>query len=128
MKEVHPMALFRLSVLGPLASREYLAHGELKNIIQQLAATPYQIPGSKRVFLSEKTIESWYYTYQREGIDAPAPAVRCDMGQSKLPIGLQEAIVQAKRDNPKRSIAYRDVGTRAMQEQLPPSGSSACWR
>ncbi len=104
MKEVHPMALFRLSVLGPLASREHLAHGELKQIIRQLAATPHQIPGSTRAYLCEKTIEAWHYAYQRDGIEALAPKVRSDCGQSKLPPELQEAIVSAKRDNPKRSI------------------------
>ncbi len=30
MKAIHPLALFRLSVLGPLASRERFEHGELK--------------------------------------------------------------------------------------------------
>ena len=30
MQQIHPLALFRLSVLGPLTSREHLAHGELK--------------------------------------------------------------------------------------------------
>jgi len=104
MKEIHPMALFRLSVLGSLASREYLAHGELKSIIRQIAATPHHIPGSKRAYLSEKTIEAWYYAYQREGIEALIPAVRSDAGQSKLSPELQESIVQAKRDNPSRSI------------------------
>lgn len=104
MKEVHPMALFRLSVLGPLASREHLAHGELKRILRQLATTPHHIPGSKRVYLSEKTIEAWYYAYRRDGIDALDPKVRCDAGQSKLPPEVQAAVLTAKRDNPKRSV------------------------
>ena len=30
MKEIHPMALFRYSVLGPLVSRVELQRGELK--------------------------------------------------------------------------------------------------
>ena len=29
---LHPIALFRLAVLGPLASRENLQHGELEKI------------------------------------------------------------------------------------------------
>jgi putative transposase len=33
MKKIHPVALFRLSVLGPLASRERLDHGELKRLL-----------------------------------------------------------------------------------------------
>jgi len=105
MKEVHPMALFRLSVLGQLISREYLAHGELKVIIQQIAATPHLIPGAKRAYVSEKTIEAWYYAYKREGIDGLAPVLRSDAGLSKLPLELQEAIIQTKRDNLSRSIS-----------------------
>lgn len=104
MNPIHPMALFRLSVLGPLINRDQLDHGELKQTIRNLAEQPYAIPGSHRCYLSEKTIESWYYRYQREHIDGLTPKVRSDRGQSKLPIELQEAILQSKRDNPKRSL------------------------
>ena len=38
MKPVHPIALFRLSVLGPLASRERFERGELTRITQELWA------------------------------------------------------------------------------------------
>ena len=55
------MALLRLSVLGSLASRDSLNRGELKSIIKHLSSQTYQIPNSKRVYLSEKTIERWYY-------------------------------------------------------------------
>ena len=34
MNEIDPKALFRLSVLGPLASRERLERGELQQIIR----------------------------------------------------------------------------------------------
>jgi len=37
MKEFNTIALFRLSVLGPLASRERLERGELQAIIRNLA-------------------------------------------------------------------------------------------
>ncbi len=61
MKEVDPKALFRLSVLGPLISRERLARGELQQLIRQLSAREYAIPGTRRRHLGEKTIEAWYY-------------------------------------------------------------------
>lgn len=104
MKEIHPLALFRLSVSGPLVRREALAHGELKNTLRELASKPHHIPNSTRCYLSEKTIEAWYYAYHRDGIDALAPRVRCDAGQSKLLPEVQAALLQAKRDKPKRSI------------------------
>ena len=104
MTQIHPMALFRLLVLGPLASREHLPRGELKRQLQELASRAYAIPGSRRVHLSEKTIENWYYRWKHGGVEALAPKLRCDRGQSKLALAIQDAIVQAKRDNPRRSL------------------------
>jgi putative transposase len=104
MQTIHPVALFRLSVLGPLASREHLTHGELKPILRELAAVPHQIPGSRRSYLSDKTIEAWYYAWRQGGIEALNPKQRSDAGLSKIAPALQESILQAKLDNPKRSI------------------------
>ena len=52
MKDVHPLALFRLSVLGALVSRERLQRGELQKTIRQLAQCEYAIPGSQRSALN----------------------------------------------------------------------------
>ena len=114
MTTIHPVALFRLSVLGPLASRERLARGELKRLLRELAAQRYEIPGSRRSHLSEKTIESWYYAWKRGGIEALTPQRRCDRGQSKLAAELQRALLQAKRENPRRSL---DELKRLLQQQ-----------
>lgn len=104
MKKIHPVALFRLSVLGPLASRERLDHGELKRLFQQLSSQTYLAPDGKPTLIADKTIEHWYYLWKQGGIEALAPKMRSDHGKSKLPGEIQEAIVQAKRDNPKRSL------------------------
>ncbi len=104
MNDLHPVALFRLAVLGPLVSREHLQHGELKQLLRELAARDYDIPGSERYRIGEKTIESWYYAWRRDGIEALTPKARSDRGQSKLPAAIQAAILEAKRDNPRRSI------------------------
>ena len=104
MKEIDPKALFRLSVLGPLVSRERLARGELQHLIRELAQREYAIPGSRRHLLGEKTIEAWYYAWRRDGIAGLTPKVRVDRGESRLPAELQAAIIAAKRENPRRSI------------------------
>ncbi len=57
MSKIDPIALFRLSVLGPLASRDRLERGELKRIVKELSEKSYGIPGSNRSFISPKTIE-----------------------------------------------------------------------
>ncbi|MDQ6996633.1 MAG: hypothetical protein Q9M82_04130, partial [Mariprofundus sp.] len=42
--------------------------------------------------------------YQRDGLDSLRPKERVDKGISKLSLDVQEAIIQAKKENPKRSI------------------------
>ncbi len=80
MKDIHPMALFRLSVLGPLISRDHLAHGELSQILRDLSQKDYAIPGSQRCRIGEKTIEEWYYRWRRDGVDGLAPRSRSMSG------------------------------------------------
>jgi putative transposase len=104
MKQIDPKALFRLSVLGPLVSRERLERGELQQIIRELAQCEYAIPGTRRCYLGEKTIQAWYYVWRKEGIAGLVPKSRVDRGQSKLSPPIQAAILAAKRDNPRRSI------------------------
>ncbi|MBM4208638.1 MAG: transposase [Gammaproteobacteria bacterium] len=104
MKEFNAMALFRLSVLGPLVSADHLQRGELQQTIRKLAQKEYAIPGSNRRFLGEKTIEAWYYAWRRHGIEGLTPKVRTDQGVSKLSADIQNALLAAKRENPRRSI------------------------
>lgn len=118
MQEIDPKALFRLSVLGPLVSRERLERGELQHIIRELAQRQYAIPNSRRQYIGEKTIESWLYKFRRDGIAGLAPKPRIDRGLSKIAPALQAAIVAAKQDNPRRSV--RQIG-----QLLASSGQAA---
>ena len=95
MNEINPVALFRLSVLGPLISPEQLQRGELQTIIRQLAQREYAIPESDRRMLGEKTIQAWYYAWRKGGIEALVPKVRADRGSSKISATVQEAILAA---------------------------------
>ncbi len=104
MKEVDAKALFRLSVLGPLVSREQLARGELQQLIRELAQREYAIPGTRRRHIGEKTIQAWFYTWRREGLDGLAAKPRADRGSSKISPAVQTAVLAAKRENPRRSV------------------------
>jgi putative transposase len=101
---IHPLALFRLSVLGPLASRDQLSRGELKTILHELASKTYHIPDSKRTHLSTQIIERWYYAWLRGGIVALAPKIRSDKNKTQLSCSVQNALLDVKKDNPARSI------------------------
>lgn len=103
-KPLHPMALFRLMVLGPLASRGELKRGEAKTLIRELAAKRYTIPGSQRTCLSEETITAWYHRWRRGGIEALNPKPRTDKGSTQLERAVQERMIELKKDNPSRSI------------------------
>jgi putative transposase len=104
MNTLHPVALFRLSVLGQLASRERLERGDLRQIIRALAQQRYDIPGSNRCYLTEKTIEHWYYAWKQRGIEGLAPKKRADAGGTKLDPQYREAILQCKTENKRRSL------------------------
>lgn len=104
MKQVDPKALFRLSVLGPLVSRERLERGELQQLIGELSQREYAIPGTRRRHLGAKTIQAWYYAWRSLGLDGLVPKPRADRGASKIAPALQEAILAAKRANPRRSV------------------------
>jgi putative transposase len=103
-KPIHPTALFRLMVLGPLASRTDVKRGEIKAIVRELASKPYHIPGSRRAYLSEETIMRWFRSWKMGGIEALIPKGRTDKGSTQLPNQIQAAIIQLKQDNPARSI------------------------
>jgi len=103
-RPLHPDALFRLMILGPLASRGELKRGEVSTIIRELAAKAYDIPGSRRTYLSAETIKRWYHAWKRGGIDALQPKVRLDKGTTQLSSAVQERLLQLKQDNPSRSI------------------------
>lgn len=103
-KPIHPTALFRLTVLGPLASRGEIKRGEAKQIIRQLAEQAYNIPDSNRTHLSEETIARWHSMWKRGGIDALNPKARVDSGTTQLPVAVQNKIIELKTDSPERSI------------------------
>jgi transposase InsO family protein len=103
-KPLHPDALFRLMVLGPLASRGELKRGEVSSIIRELASRAYDIPGSRRTYLSTETIKRWYHDWKRGGIDALQPKARVDKGSTQLSVPIQEKLLELKQDNPARSI------------------------
>lgn len=104
MNDIDPVALFRLSVLGPIVSRERLERGELLQLLRQLALKEYAIPGSRRRHISERTLQTWYYAWRRDGIAGLASRPRTDTGRSKLPEPVQAAVLAAKRENPRRSV------------------------
>lgn len=98
------VALFRFSVIGPLASAE-LAYGELQRLMRELSQHHYSIPFSNRSRISAATIEEWLYAYRRNGFEALKPKVRSDKGASRaIRKELADALLAAKKEHPRRGL------------------------
>lgn len=103
MNETGPEALFRLPASGPLISRERLERGEPQQIIREPAGRGRAMPGARRRYPGEKTVRGRYYGWRRQGIAGPVPRPRQGRGLSGLAPAIREAILAAKRENPRRS-------------------------
>jgi transposase InsO family protein len=98
------IALWRLGVLGPLASAR-LEHGDRRRYIAEAAARAQERPDGRRVQLSARTIEAWYYAYRGGGFEALYPRDRADRGRSRaISAEVAEQILRVKRERPRRSI------------------------
>jgi len=98
------LALWRLSVLGPLISAR-LEHGDRQGWFAQAAARVHQRPDGRAVRLSARTIEAWYHRYRAGGFAALKPQVRRDRGRTRsIRPAVAELLLRAKREKPRRSI------------------------
>jgi transposase InsO family protein len=98
------VALWRLAVLGPLMSAR-LEYGDRRRYFAEAAARVHERPDGKRVQLSARTVESWYYAHRRGGFEALFPEDREDRGRSRaIPSEVAEVILRVKRERPRRSI------------------------
>jgi transposase InsO family protein len=98
------IALWRLSVLGPLISAR-LDHGDRRDYFQQAAARTHEWLDGSLVEIAARTIESWYYDYKRGGLEALEPQTRKDRGQTRsISTEVAELIIRLKRERPRRSV------------------------
>jgi transposase InsO family protein len=98
------MAVVRVSVLGPLVSAR-LEHGDKAKLFEEAAARTYEGVDGRAVKVSARTVEDWYYSWVRDGLDGLMPRQRSDSGRSRVirpEVG--EKIVQLKEELPRRSI------------------------
>ena len=98
------LALWRLSVLGPLISAR-LEYGDRHRYFAEAARRTHQRPDGRHVRLSARTIEAWFYAYRGGGFAALHPGDREDRGTSRaIRADVAGHILRAKREKPRRSI------------------------
>lgn len=103
-KKRQEVALFRVSVLGPLVGAR-LEHGDLVAYCREAATRPWEWPGGDTVELSARTVEAWYYRYQAGGFAALFPSPRSDKKESRsVPEDIRQLVVRLKQEKPRRSV------------------------
>lgn len=114
------IALWRLGVLRPLLSTE-IGCGSRCGLFRKAARRTHTYWNGRRVRRSSRTIQRWFYCYQRGGLAALYPKRRSDAGRSRA-IGpeVAEQILTIKRDKPHCSI--RQVIQKLEQARTVPCG------
>ena len=102
-KTKRDIALFRVSVLGPLVGAR-LDHGDVVALCRQAADRDWEFPDGSVDTIAAETIRRWHYAYQRDGFTALLPNDRSDLGTTDIREDLTDLILRAKRERPRRSI------------------------
>lgn len=98
------LALFRISVLGPLVGAR-LEHGELVELCREAAERTWELPNGTFVDVSARTIEDWLYAYRRDGFAALHPKRRSDADKPRaISDELVQLILRLKLEKPRRSV------------------------
>lgn len=101
------IAVFRFGVIFPLVERDLHDYwGEKERILKDLAAKEWEIPYSKRSYISRATILNWLRRYEQGGrkIEALFPCDRGDRGRVRsLDDESLEALVRLRRAHPRLS-------------------------
>jgi putative transposase len=100
------VAVFRHGIIGALATRDALSHGELAEALRRIAEECHRPPEAARTrSFSVATLERWLYAYKKGGLDALRPARRADRGRGReIPAELRELLLDIRREFPAASV------------------------
>ena len=99
------VAAFRYGLISPIASRQSpLRPGELKQMLTEIAAQMYTIPGSNKNRVSIRTLERYLADYKKGGWDALKPKKRPKTNQSGIPPIVLQSAIDLRKERPERSV------------------------
>jgi len=99
------IAAARYALIAPIVSRQSpLAPGELKQWLRETAGRTYELPGGRRMTVSERTLERYLSAYRKGGWDALKPKKRKTAGCTKLSPVIIEQAIALRRERPARSV------------------------
>lgn len=113
------IALFRYELICKLQDL-VKQPAPLRTALEALAACPHRWPDGKDRTISTRTLEDWYYAYQKGGFDALRPRGRSDRGASrKLSEEQGRRILEAVRAQPGIDLRVLHRQWRETDSSLP---------
>jgi len=100
------VAIFRHGIIGALATRDGLGHGDLAEALRRIAEECHRPPDAERTrHFSVATLERWLYAYKRGGLEALRPSARSDRGRGReLGVDLRALLIDIRREFPTASV------------------------
>jgi len=98
------VALFKSQVIGPVVHK-VLSRGQLRAALRALAVEKFRPPDSKRTrTYGVATLERWYYTFRRAGLEGLKPRPRRDRGRGRaLDVTTIELLCDMRHEHPSAS-------------------------
>lgn len=81
-KEKNDIALLRYSIIAPLITKT-APTGVKSDFFKEAGAKAYTLPNGEKVKFAWKSIERWYYSYNKYGFDVLKPLGRSDLGKTR---------------------------------------------
>ena len=116
-RKAEETANFRYRLISPIVSREELYFGETAELIREAAGKIYQIPGSRKTRVSQRTIERYLKQYREGGFEALMPQMKSQR-PLKIPQEYLDLAVALKRENLKRPVT-QIIETLEMAGKVP---------
>jgi putative transposase len=120
------VAIFRFGVIFPLVEcQSRQIWGEKEGIIRELTGKEWEIPYSKKIYISKATILNWLNRYESGGknIEALFPQDRGDKGQNRaLDDQTIDALLRMRKENPRLTVPR--IIEKAQKEGVFPSGKA----
>src|ERR1700694_4176075 len=99
------MALFRYGLIAPLL-QDPPVKGRQEQILRDLAAKTYRIPGSPRTHVSLTTLRRYLKAYRSGGFEALRPPPRADRDAPRaFPTAVLDRAIQLREEQPARTTA-----------------------
>lgn len=103
-EERNRIAAFRFGVISDLLDAAIDGKERAKRI-REKATRVWQVPGSDRSRLAERTIRDWLIWHRRRGWEGLKPSSRDDQGKPRaLRAEIADLVIKLVEENPKRSV------------------------